>query len=371
MKNRIIRLKKNPFAKILIYSFLFLILTIGWPLSSVCDFFISNAAAGVIIDPGPDQSVCKELPLAGYAAMNQDSTPPFNNAIKHMWFGPFETSDLPNPSVIIPEGRYTVSHIINTGSSLSDVTTSLIEVKPCFTIASRDKRGKVQLTWSPMAGITRYDVYRAHESNPQQFEKIAETVSDYATYLDYGVQNESSYLYLVGALVNGNWSYSNVVSAHPTAIRSRTRPNYAPLIHSFPVTNGTVGILYNYDVNAIDPNNDALSYFLISSPGGMTITPDTGVISWTPGTEGTYPVQVLAEDGKGGAHTQNFTITIEKIAVPVQVSLNADPVSINQEGGSVTLSWSSAFAETVTIDNGVGPVELNGTMTLFLKEAAT
>ena len=171
MKNRIIRLKKNSFVTILIYFFLFLILTIGWSPSFISDLFISNAAAGMIADPGPDQSVCKDLPLAGHVTLNSDNMFQFNNTITHMWFGPFETNEQLSPFVIIPEGRYTVSHIINTGTALSDITTSLIEVKPCFTIASRDKRGKVQLFWPPVAGITRYDVYRAHESSPQEFEK--------------------------------------------------------------------------------------------------------------------------------------------------------------------------------------------------------
>jgi hypothetical protein len=371
MKNRIFRFKKNPFVTIVIHSFVFLTLMICWPLSSVYDLLISNAVAAVIADPTPDQSVCKDLPLASHVTFNPDAMYQSNDIITFKWFGPFETNDQLSPSVIIPEGRYTVSHIINSLSDLSDVTTSLIEVTPCFTIAARDKTGKVQLTWSPVADNAVYAIFRAHESDSQQFEQIAETVSDYATYLDYGVQNESSYLYLVRASVDGEWSYSNVVSAHPTAVRARPRPNYAPLIYSSPIYNGTVGIQYNYDVNATDPNSDTLSYSLISSPDGMGIAQNTGLITWTPETDGTYPVSVRVEDGNGGFYTQDFTITAEQMTVPVVVDLNVEPQSIPEGGGPVTLTWSSAAADTVSIDNGIGPVDLNGTRVLSLQAPTT
>ena len=39
---------------------------------------------------------------------------------------------------------------------------------------------------------------------------------------------------------------------------------------------------YSYDVQAIDPDNDLLTYSLVNNPAGMTINPSTGLISWVP-----------------------------------------------------------------------------------------
>lgn len=54
------------------------------------------------------------------------------------------------------------------------------------------------------------------------------------------------------------------------------------IITSTPITTATVGVLYTYDVNATDPNEDILTYSLITKPSGMTINSITGLIGWTP-----------------------------------------------------------------------------------------
>ena len=168
----------------------------------------------------------------------------------------------------------------------------------------------MQLTWAPLEGTERYDIYRADELNPSSFERIGETTSTYSTYLDYALSNETTYLYMVGRLLEGEWCYSNVISSHPTAIRTRGAVNYGPLIYSAPVLHGTVGIVYNCDVNATDPNGDWLSYSLPVSASGMSIDPDSGLITWTPTESGSFGVTVETSDGRGGTDTQAFTIEV-------------------------------------------------------------
>lgn len=58
--------------------------------------------------------------------------------------------------------------------------------------------------------------------------------------------------------------------------------NHDPQISSSPITNATVGILYTYDVDATDTDNDTLTYTLSAYPTGMIINSQTGLISWTP-----------------------------------------------------------------------------------------
>ena len=81
----------------------------------------------------------------------------------------------------------------------------------------------------------------------------------------------------------------------------------APFITSSPVVEGTVGSLYVYDVEAT--GNPAPTFSLTTSPTGMTINSTTGVIEWTPTTEGDYAVTVEAANAEG-TDTQDFIITV-------------------------------------------------------------
>jgi RHS repeat-associated protein len=93
---------------------------------------------------------------------------------------------------------------------------------------------------------------------------------------------------------------------------TRGVPNQAPVITSTAPTEGMVRRSYAYRVTATDPNNDPLSFYLTTSPAGMTIDRATGVISWIPTATqvGGHPVTVRVLDGRGGQATQMFTVTV-------------------------------------------------------------
>src|SRR5439155_17567572 len=59
-------------------------------------------------------------------------------------------------------------------------------------------------------------------------------------------------------------------------------PNHAPAITSQPVTTGTAGQVYAYDVTATDPDGDPLEFSLDQAPPGLSIHPQTGTIRWIP-----------------------------------------------------------------------------------------
>jgi RHS repeat-associated protein len=298
-------------------------------------------AAEPVADAGADKFLTKNQPLGSEVMLDSSgSFDPDGNPLTYRWYGPFPASSGQTPSVQIPEGTYTVSLMVNDGASNSPIDSVNIEIAPCFNLtAARAKSGKVQLTWAHQEGIKRYDIYRADESDPFKFKKIGETTSTYSTYLDETVSNETTCLYLVGAVFPGAICYSNVLSAHPTA--SRVRANYAPVIYSSPITHGTVGVIYNYDVNATDPNGEALNYGLFSHPSGMAIDRDTGLITWVPAEAGSFDVTVTASDGYGETGTQTFSIVAQDIAVPNTPPLaNAGPDQTVFAGHTVTLDGS-------------------------------
>jgi hypothetical protein len=73
------------------------------------------------------------------------------------------------------------------------------------------------------------------------------------------------------------------------------------------------GTTYSYNVDASDPDGDALSYFLKSGPEGMTIDQASGVVAWqVPGDfVGEAKYEVAASDGKGGEARMQMSFFIE------------------------------------------------------------
>lgn len=129
-------------------------------------------------------------------------------------------------------------------------------------------------------------------------------------------------------------------------------------------------------VMASDPDPDeSLTYSLEAAPDGMTIGPDTGVITWTPaeGTgPGTYSLTVKVTDNglPPMSVTTNFTITVNEkvmntttmVQSSVNPSMNGQSVTftatVSKAGGDDDLTGTVSFK-----DGGVSlgsPVALNG-----------
>ena len=85
-----------------------------------------------------------------------------------------------------------------------------------------------------------------------------------------------------------------------------------PTFTSTPVTVAAEGSQYTYDVQTAEEAGGGVSYALNTAPAGMTIDPDTGVISWTPSDSqaGVHAVVVAATRTAGGTATQAFEITV-------------------------------------------------------------
>jgi hypothetical protein len=91
-----------------------------------------------------------------------------------------------------------------------------------------------------------------------------------------------------------------------------TAADTPPVITSVPPGPATVGLPYEYLVQAQDAENDPLTYSLQTAPDGMTIDPTTGIISWTPtlAQVGSQHVVVIVDDGRGGEGQQAFVLGV-------------------------------------------------------------
>jgi ribosomal protein S6E (S10) len=147
--------------------------------------------------------------------------------------------------------------------------------------------------------------------------------------------------------------------------------NDEPAINSTPIATGTEDTQYTYDVEADDiDSGDTLTYSLTTSPAGMTINPNSGLITWTPVNSqvGSNQVDVLVSDGNGGNDAQVFFITVSNTndaptftSTPiaagtedVQYTYDVDATDVDV-GDTLTYSLTT-YPATMIIDSATGVI---------------
>jgi hypothetical protein len=88
--------------------------------------------------------------------------------------------------------------------------------------------------------------------------------------------------------------------------------NRPPQFTSTPNLEALVGHAYAYDATASDPDNDPLTFSLLSGPSGMTVDASTGAVTWSPASRdvGNAAVALKVNDGHGGSAEQDFTLSV-------------------------------------------------------------
>jgi RHS repeat-associated protein len=87
-------------------------------------------------------------------------------------------------------------------------------------------------------------------------------------------------------------------------------PNQPPVFQSVPRTHADPGTLYTYSPKVSDPDGDTLHFFLDSGPSGMTIDPNTGVVTFQTGAAATFAVKLRVDDGHGANAVQAYVLTV-------------------------------------------------------------
>ena len=134
-----------------------------------------------------------------------------------------------------------------------------------------------------------------------------------------------------------------------------TESNSAPVLATIAAQTVVENTVLTVTAGATDADlpADTLTYSLITAPTGATITPSTGVFTWTPGEAdgpGSYNVIVRVADGNGGTADTSFTITVtESNSAPVLAAIAAQSVAENTQL-TVTASATDADlpADTLT-----------------------
>jgi len=141
--------------------------------------------------------------------------------------------------------------------------------------------------------------------------------------------------------------------------------NQPPLVSSLPGTEALAGQLYSYDVQAVDPNGDALTYMLDpdSEALGMTLD-EAGRLRWTPTSEqlGNYPVTVTVTDALGATVTQDFEVAVTADTQAPRVTLQVGNVTVTPVGFEADLGTEVTF-QVLAVDD----VEVEG-LQLFIDD---
>jgi hypothetical protein len=109
--------------------------------------------------------------------------------------------------------------------------------------------------------------------------------------------------------------YDRVSTGQEVTLQEFTILNSAPVITSSPQAQKLKSTLYRYQVVAQDPDGDPVSFSLSpSSPQGMVIDSQTGLIQWKidGNAAGTHTIEVIATDGDEGKCTQKYNLRIRR-----------------------------------------------------------
>jgi uncharacterized cupredoxin-like copper-binding protein len=143
------------------------------------------------------------------------------------------------------------------------------------------------------------------------------------------------------------------------------------------VTPGQVNIIqFTANPASIATGQSSTLTWVVQNATSVTISPGPGAVNAQSGSTSVTPTQTttytLTATGAGGTVNATVTVTVSPLtsASPQIVRFEANPVTI-APGQSSTLSWATNNATTVSINNGVGTVQPNGSVTVSPTQTTT
>ncbi len=145
----------------------------------------------------------------------------------------------------------------------------------------------------------------------------------------------------------------------------------APQFNYFPATvNAVVNVTDTCQVSVSEGTSTGVTYTLTQSPAGLTIDPNTGLITWAPGQSqvGTSPVTVQATDLAGNTASQQFSVNVlASNAAPV-LTTTTPSLGTTDENTATTIALSTFINSTIgtivtdgDVGNPLGGIALTDT----------
>jgi|GEM_PF-1104314 len=128
-------------------------------------------------------------------------------------------------------------------------------------------------------------------------------------------------------------------------------PNNPPKISGTPSTILTVGQVYDFTPTVSDVDNDTLNFSIINQPAWATFDINTGQLSGTPASIGTFSdIEICVSDGKEITCLANFIITVESPPNPIWKEVTQTSPNNNPE---------RRYGKSVAIDANIAVVGYN------------
>ncbi len=133
------------------------------------------------------------------------------------------------------------------------------------------------------------------------------------------------------------------------------------------IQSAMVGETVNLDGSgSSDPDGDTLHYlwYFYDSPAGSNVffsDAHSATSTFVPDLPGNYFIQLFVNDSESFSVPAEVLIHVQ--GLPPTVAMSADPTSI-MPGAACTLSWNSTNADSCSIDQGIGVVDCNGSISI-------
>ena len=137
-------------------------------------------------------------------------------------------------------------------------------------------------------------------------------------------------------------------------------PNQPPVITSTPSFTATVGVEYQYQIIANDPELTPLDFRLLLGPKGMDIQPNSSLVTWTPTIDqvGENTVQVAVFDAENLGASRTFIITVREANQPPTLNNSPSPTAIAGQPYAFNLNVADPENDPILYTLDDGPQEM-------------
>ena len=188
-------------------------------------------------------------------------------------------------------------------------------------------------------------------------------VDDQFTWDTSTIMEGDYYIYAV--IDDGVTPAVTAYSPGPVTVFHNNPPVFAPVADQQVIEEQQL----TFTVQANDIDNDPLNYSATNLPDNALFDTVTRTFSWTPaiGQTGSYAPEFTVTDGDA---TDTITVQITVVPHPPVVEMSASSLTINI-GESPTLTWTSYYADTCTIEPDMGDVPVNGSVAVTPQQNTT
>ena len=88
-----------------------------------------------------------------------------------------------------------------------------------------------------------------------------------------------------------------------------------PVLNTLTDQTTNINQLLNFTITGTDPDGDSLTYYAVNLPSDSNLNSTTGTFTWTPTTNGVYPVTFYVTDGNLTAN-QTININVNNVDKP-------------------------------------------------------